>query len=74
MTPGRLVAPRLDFGIPGRNASSGFSAVGSRQYFHYAEHARTLSSIAAYWLSISRSLAAAAAQKLTALASAMISG
>src|SRR5262249_14477949 len=46
---GRLVM--LDFGAPGRNASGGFTAVSTRQYFHYAENARTLSGITAYWAS-----------------------
>ncbi len=46
---GRLVM--LDFAAPGRNVSGGFTAVSTRQYFHYAENARTLSGIAAYWAS-----------------------
>ncbi len=46
---GRLVM--LDFGAPGRNVSGGFTAVSARQYFYYADNARTLSGIAAYWAS-----------------------
>jgi putative ABC transport system permease protein len=46
---GRLVL--LDFGLPSRNMAAGFTGVSTRQYFHYAEHARTLSALAVYWAS-----------------------
>ncbi|HXD72239.1 MAG TPA: ABC transporter permease [Vicinamibacterales bacterium] len=44
---GQLVM--LDFAVPARNIPSNFSAISTRQYFHFAAHARTLSSVAAYW-------------------------
>ncbi len=43
---GRLVM--LDFAMPGRNISSGFNSITTRQYFHYAAHARTLAALAVY--------------------------
>ncbi len=43
---GRLVM--LDFSMPSRNISAGFNSVTARQYFFYADHARTLDALAVY--------------------------
>ena len=40
----RLVA--LDFGMPSRNIPTGFNSMTAREYFHFAEHARTIESLA----------------------------
>src|SRR5215207_1454217 len=38
----------LDFSMPSRNILAGFNSVTTRQYFHYAAHARTLAGLAVY--------------------------
>jgi predicted permease len=38
----------LDFAVPARNIASGFNSITTRQYFHYADNARTLDSLAVY--------------------------
>jgi putative ABC transport system permease protein len=43
---GRLVA--LDFAMPSRNIPAGFNSATARQYFFYADHARTLDALAVY--------------------------
>jgi len=38
----------LDFSMPSRNIPAGFNSMTAREYFLYADHARTIDSLAAY--------------------------
>jgi predicted permease len=38
----------LDFSMPSRNIPAGFNSMTAREYFFFAEHARTIDSLAAY--------------------------
>jgi putative ABC transport system permease protein len=38
----------LDFSMPSRNIPAGFNSMTAREYFFYADHARTIDSLAAY--------------------------
>src|SRR4029434_1292301 len=38
----------FDFSMPSRNIPAGFNSVTTRQYFHYAAHARSLAGLAVY--------------------------